>query len=216
MPVNVFLVEDHDIVRHGIKALLEGEPEIAIIGEAANGEQAISKLSSIQPDVILMDMNMPVMNGLESTRIIKRDYPSVKVLILSMHDHESYLIDMLDAGADGYILKNSSREELVFAIKKIANDGMYMAPEFTMSMLAKYKMETGRNRRPENLDIQLTEREKNVLDLIAEGLTNVEIANKLFTSVRTIETRRKKLLEKTGTKNTATLIRFAVLNGLIK
>lgn len=216
MPVSVFLVEDHEIVRHGIKLLLESEHDIVIAGEASNGAEAVSKLGQVQPDVLLMDMNMPVMNGLECTRIVKKEYPSVKVLILSMHDHESYLIDMLDAGADGYILKNSSREELVFAIKKIANDGIYMAPEFTLSMLAKYKMETAKGRKPENPDIQLTEREKDVLDLIAEGYTNVEIANKLFTSVRTIETRRKKLLEKTGTKNTATLIRFAVLNGLIK
>jgi DNA-binding NarL/FixJ family response regulator len=215
MPVRVVLVEDHEIVRHGLKVLLDGDPQVSVIGEASNGAEALKKLDSIKPDLLVMDMNMPVMNGLECTRLVKKQYPDIKVLILSMLDHESYLIDMLDAGADGYILKNSSREELIFAIKKIANGGMYIGPEFTLSMLAKYKREIGMNGKTPP-DIDLTERERDVLDLVAEGLTNVEIASKLFTSVRTIETRRKKLLEKTGTTNTATLIRFAVLNGLIK
>lgn len=214
MRVKVFIVEDHEIVRQGIRALLEGNDEVEIVGEAVNGADAIEKLRNISPDVILMDMNMPVMNGLESTRVIKKNFPSVKVLTLSMHDHESYLSDMLEAGASGYILKNSSREELLFAIKKIAGDGIYIGPEFALNMLSKYKIENG----PivQHVKIELTDKEREVLDLIADGLTNVQIANKLFTSVRTIETRRKKLLDKTGTNNTATLIRYSVRNGLIK
>jgi two-component system response regulator NreC len=216
MSLGIFLVEDHDIVRQGIKALLDGEENIVIVGEAGNGAEAIEKLKTIKPDVVLMDMNMPVMPGLECTRQIKKKYPEMKILILSMHDHESYLIDILDAGANGYILKNTSKDELVFAIKKIANDGIYMGPEFTLNMLAKYKNEAGFISKVLKPGINISEREMKVLELIAEGLTNTEMAGRLFTSVRTIETRRKKLLEKTGTKNTATLIRFSVLNGLIK
>jgi DNA-binding NarL/FixJ family response regulator len=215
MSVKVFLVEDHDIVRQGIKALLTG-PDVEVVGEACNGKEALQKLKGVTPNVLLMDYNMPLMNGLECTKRVKKEYPDIKVLILSMHDHESYLIDMLDAGANGYILKNSSRDELIFAIKKIANDGIYMGPEFTLNMLAKYKAAKGFMGGQKKIDIKITDREMDVLNLVARGLTNTEMANKLFTSVRTIETRRKKLLQKTGTNNTATLVRFAVLNGLIE
>lgn len=216
MAIKVLLVEDHDIVRQGIRALLEGEPEIEVTGEASDGESALGKLAATQPDVVVMDMNMPVMNGLECTRAIKKNSPNIKVLILSMHDHESYLIDTLDAGADGYILKNTTRDELIFAIKKIANDGLYISPEFTLNLMAKYKSMIGKEISEPNTNHNITEREMDVLKLIAQGHTNVEIANKLFTSVRTIETRRKNLLDKTKTTNTATLIRHAVLTGLIK
>ncbi len=211
MPVKVFLVEDHEIVRQGIKALLDGEPDIIVTGEASNGIEMLKRLDSGLPDVVLMDMNMPEMSGVECTTEVKKKYPGVKVLILSMHDHESYLVDMIYAGADGYILKNSSREELLFAIRKVANEGVYISSEFALNMLAKHKRDTRRTLPP----VVLSDREMDVLVLIAEGHTNTEIADKLFTSVRTIETRRKNLLDKTGTTNTATLIRYAVLNGLV-
>lgn len=213
MPVKVFLVEDHEIVRQGIRALLEGETDIIVTGEAPNGVEMLKKLESDQPDVLLMDMNMPEMGGVECTTQVKSKYPAVKVLILSMHDHESYLVDMIYAGADGYILKNSSREELLFAIRKVANDGVYISSEFTLNMLAKQNRRD--LRKQSSPPVVLSEREMDVLLLIAEGHTNTEIANKLFTSVRTIETRRKNLLDKTGTNNTATLIRYAVMNGLV-
>lgn len=212
MPVRVFLVEDHEIVRQGIKALLEGEPDIVVTGEASNGIETLKRLESSQPDVLLMDMNMPEMSGVECTTEVKKKYPGVKVLILSMHDHESYLVDMIYAGADGYILKNSSREELLFAIRKVANEGVYISSEFALNMLAKHKRDTRKQASP---PVVLSDREMDVLVLIAEGHTNTEIADKLFTSVRTIETRRKNLLDKTGTTNTATLIRYAVVNGLV-
>jgi DNA-binding NarL/FixJ family response regulator len=215
MTIKVLLVEDHDIVRQGISALIAGSEEVEVVGEASNGASALEKIKQCNPDVILMDMNMPVMNGLESTREIKKQFPGKKVLILSMHDHESYLIDLLDAGADGYILKNTTKDELLFAIRKVASHGMYMGPEFTINMLAKYKASTVYLAVP-NSDLKITDREMDVLNLVAEGKTNVEIARELFTSVRTIETRRKNLLEKTGTTNTATLIRYAFKNGLIK
>ncbi|MBA3665049.1 MAG: response regulator transcription factor [Bacteroidetes bacterium] len=215
MSVNIFLVEDHDIVRQGIRALLNDESGITVVGEACNGAEALTKLKHLTPNVVLMDMNMPVMGGLECTRKLKISHPDLKVLVLSMHDHESHLIDMLDAGAQGYIVKNTSKDELVFAIKKVAGNGVYMGPEFTLNMLAKYKAASGFIGNTPKISIPITEREKDVLNLIAEGLTNTEMAQKLFTSVRTIETRRKNLLTKTGTTNTATLIKFAVLNGLV-
>lgn len=209
------MVEDHDIVRQGIKALLSSEPSFNVVGEASNGIDALKQLQNVHPDLILMDMNMPGMNGADCTREVKRNHSEVKVLILSMHDNESYLIDMLKAGADGYVLKNTTRDELLFAIKKIANDGIYIAPEFTINMLERLRLDQN-TPQIQPLEIELSEREFDVLKLIAEGLTNAEMAGKLFTSVRTIETRRKKLLDKTGTTNTATLIRFAMNHGLIR
>ncbi len=214
MSIRVLLVEDHDIVRQGLKALLAPEPEIELIGETGDTPEIFSKINECRPDIVLMDLGTPVATGLEHARRIKQEYPQVKVLILCLPDYESYLVDLLSAGADGYVLKNSSRGELVFAIKKIINGGIYTGTEFTLGLLAKYKALSGNNH--QKRETSITEREMDVLNLIAQGRTNTEIARQLFTSVRTIETRRKNLLEKTGTSNTATLMRFALLNGLIQ
>ncbi|HET6227223.1 MAG TPA: response regulator transcription factor [Bacteroidia bacterium] len=216
MDINVFLVEDHEIVRTGVKALLNTQPQIKIVGEASNGQEALEKLKKINADVLLLDMNMPVMSGLESAKRIKREYPQIKILVLSMHDHENYLIDMLEAGADGYILKDSSIEDLIYAIQKIFRGGVYIGAEFTLNMLAKYRMRSAKEDSTVVYDFKISDREMDVLKLVVKGMTNNEIALKLFTSVRTIETRRKKLLEKTKTKNTAMLIHFATANGILK
>ena|SRR6218665_2024495 len=214
MAVRILLVEDHEIVRQGVRSLIENESGIEIVAEAGNGQQALEACRRIKVDVVLMDINMPVMSGLECTRLLKKEFPEIKILVLSMHDFENYLIDLLQAGANGYILKNSSRDELVFAIRQVAIGGMYIGPEFTISILDKIKKGV-------NLlgykgpVISLSEGEAQVLELIGEGLTNVQMANRLFISVRTIESRRKKLLEKTNTTNTATLIKFSIKHGLI-
>lgn len=208
--IKLFLVEDHEIVRQGLKALLEGK--CRIIGEASNGMEALKKLEEGLPDVLVMDMNMPVMNGAECTKLLKQKYPEIKILILSIHDDEDYLLHTLFAGADGYILKNSSTDELILAIKKIIKGGMFISTEIILNLLNKLKHEPFKKIA---IPLDITEREMAVLKLIGEGLTNTEIAEKLFTSVRTIETRRKNLLQKTKTTNTATLIRFAVKNGLL-
>jgi DNA-binding NarL/FixJ family response regulator len=212
MATKILLVEDHEIVRQGLRALLE-QSDISVIGEASNGAEAVERLHEMQPDLILMDMNMPVMNGLECTKLIRKKAFDVKILILSMHSNENYLTDMISAGADGYILKNSSREELLFAIQKVVANGKYIGSEFAVSVLTKQLQQNNNSDSYNTIKISMHERE--VLLLIADGLTNAEIAKKLITSIRTIETRRKRLLEKTGTNNTATLIRFAVKNGLI-
>jgi DNA-binding NarL/FixJ family response regulator len=212
--IKILIAEDHAIVREGIRALFENDREITVIGEASNGKKALDKIPQLNPDLVLLDFNMPVMNGLECTRLIREQFPNIKILILSMRDDETGLLQMLDAGADGYLLKDSSKTDLAFAIKKIMNQGMYISAEFTMRMIAKYK-EAIRFAKKEKNVVPLSPREMDVLHLIAQGFTNLEIANKLFTSRRTIETHRKKLLEKTHTSNTATLIKFAVQNDMI-
>ena len=213
MKIKVLLVEDHSIVREGLQVLFADEQDLRIIGEASNGAEAIDFVRANKPDLVLMDINMPVMNGIECTREIKRLYPDIKIVVLSMHDQESYLVDMLNSGAEGFVIKNTKKAELVFAIKKVMSGGTYIGPEFTLNMLARVnsgeKLVVNKNS-----NVKLSVGEKQVLDLILAGMTNAQMAEKLFTSVRTIETRRKKLLEKTGTSNTATLVKYALLNGL--
>jgi DNA-binding NarL/FixJ family response regulator len=213
MPVKIFLIEGREIVREGIRSMLDSANNLLLIGTAADDTEAYEKLATIRPDVILMDMNMPVKTVLEFTKGIKEKYPETRVLVLIMHEYESSLVKLLEGGVDGYVPKNTSKEELIAAIKKVNADGTYVQPDTISDILTKYKFSSGV---PDKPAMDLSERERQVLDLIAVGLTNVEMAKKLFTSVRTIETRRKKLLDKTGTINTATLIRYAVLNGLIK
>jgi len=216
MGIKVIIVEDHEIVRKGILALLEGEPDIHVVGEAGNGDEALALIRAKNPDFILMDLNMPVMDGIQATRHIRRDFPHMKILTLSMYNDESNLFEMLEAGVDGYVLKNCSRSELLFAIRKISDNGKYIGTEFIFSMLEKYKSNTANFTPVKRTDLKISDREMDVLNLVAEGKTNMEIAEVLFTSVRTIETRRKNLLDKTNTTNTATLIKFAVLHGLVR
>ncbi len=188
---------------------------IKIVGVASNGEETIRSVDATDPNVVLIDIHITQPDALECTRRIRKSHPWVKVLIVSEEERENYLVDILEAGGSGYILKNSIQSEIHPAIKKIADDGIYMGAEFTLSMFARYRAGSGIPKNAPAANIKITDREMQVLHLIADGYTNTEMAHQLSTSVRTIETRRKKLLDKTGTKNTATLIRFAILNGLI-
>jgi DNA-binding NarL/FixJ family response regulator len=213
MKIRIFLADDHELFRQGIRALLE-TTEIEIIGEAGNGQETLEKLDATKPDILLLDICMSGMSGVECAKIIHKDFPAIKVLVLSMYDTENDLSEMLDAGVKGYLLKSGSKEELVFAIKQIFNGGMYISTEFLIKKLGSLKSAT-ENTNTLIEDLKLSERELEVLKLIVKGYTNSEIARQLFASVRTIETRRKKLLNKTKASNTAMLIHFATVNGLI-
>jgi DNA-binding NarL/FixJ family response regulator len=217
--IRVLLAEDHNIVRNGILSLLEKELGIEVVAEASDGHEATRKIEQNKfIDVVLADMNMPGMNGIELVSTLKLSHPQVKVLILSMLDHENYVIQAMSAGAYGYLLKKVSREELVFAIRQVAGGGKYICMDLTARIVS--KLTNAGQEQPElqarQVHVNLSKREVEVLGLIAEGLTNSEIANKLFTSRRTVEGHRKKLIDKTGARNTAALIRFAVTNGLLK
>jgi DNA-binding NarL/FixJ family response regulator len=213
MKTKIFLADDHELFRQGINALLE-DTDIEIVGEANNGKETLDKLSTVQPDILLLDISMAVMDGVECATFLKNKFPELKILVLSMYDTENHLTEMLDAGVKGYILKSGSKDELVFAIKQIFNGGMYISTEFLIKKLGNVKSASETT----NIlieDLKLSERELEVLKLIVQGYTNSEIAEKLFASVRTIETRRKKLLHKTKASNTAMLIHFATVNGLV-
>lgn len=187
------------------------------MAEATNGRHAMDLLESdIKVDIILADLNMPELNGIELTAAVKNKYPKIKVIILSMLDHEKYILEAFKAGVSGYILKNVTADELVFAIKHVCNNNeRYICSELALRMLDKLL------HRPEIViatelpESDLSKREAEVLTLIAEGFTNQEIADKLFTSKRTVEGHRQNLIDKTSTRNTAALIRYAIVNGLI-
>ena len=211
--IKILLVEDHDILRDGLKSILEEESDFFGVLEAKNGSEAIEVLLKERVDVVIMDINMPVMNGLETTKYICQNFKDVSVIALSMLNHDTYLYKMLEAGAKGYLLKSTNKEELLYAIKKVETGGTYICSEMTLSILDKPIREgfdIGNNA------VHLSKTEREVLKEIADGLTNEEIATKLFKSRRTIETHRANLVLKTHSKNTAALIKFAILNGYIK
>lgn len=216
--IKVVLADDHKIIRDGVKALLSNEPGIVVVGEAANGRELLDLLAWQAADVAVVDINMPGMDGLEATAQIKEKYAQIKVLILSMLDHENYINKMFDAGALGYLMKNTGKDEFVHAIRMVANGQKYLCTDIALNLLSKVSNHSHKSpviTHIKNTGNELSKREIEVLRLIADGLTNAEIADKLFTSKRTIESHRQNLLEKTQSNNTATLIRYAVSSGLV-
>lgn len=211
--IKLLIAEDHTIVRKGIRSLLEQVEGIEVVGEASCGQDVLDLIEQgLSPDVVLTDLNMPGMNGLDLVEELK-NYPSIKVLILSMIDHESYAIKSFNAGARGYLLKNVTHDELIFAIRQVAKNSIYFCSEITAKILGALPAANGNP--ASKMVTELSKREIEVLSLIAEGFTNLEIAEKLFMSRRTVEGHRQNLLEKTSTKNTATLIRYAIRHELI-
>ncbi len=213
----VLLIEDHNVVRDGIKFLLEKEKDLHVVAEATNGKQTLELLEKgLNIDIILADINMPEMNGMEMTAQVKKKFPHIKVIILSMLDHDKYIIEAFKAGASAYILKNVTAAELVFAIKHICTTNeQYICREIALRLLNKLINKQDVTIIDELEEIDISKREIEVLTLIAEGFTNMEIADKLYTSKRTVEGHRQNLIDKTGSRNTAALIRYAILSGLI-
>lgn len=213
--MNVILAEDDNLVRDGIRLLLETHEGFNVIGEAQNGLEAIELLKNgHKPDVILADINMPDMDGIELIKAVKDHDPKIQVVMLSMLDNEKYMIQSFSEGASGYLLKTVSPEELIFSLRQVTSGERYISSDLSFGLL-----ERSSKRPPalpaEPLNLHLNSRELEILKLIGEGLTNSEMGEKLFISRRTVEGHRQNLMEKTGCKNTATLIKYAVLNRLI-
>lgn len=204
MKTSLFIVDDHYMVVEGIRSLLQNDKDIEWMGHAMNATSCLAFLEHQQPDVILMDINLPDKSGIDLCREIKKLYPVVAVLGLSTYNQQPVIRNMMDNGASGYVLKNATREELLSAITTVRMGKTYLSFEAVLSL-----RETG-NHVP-----VITRREKEVLQLIAEGLTNAEIAERLFISIPTVNTHRKSLLEKFDAKNTATLIGKGIKNGII-
>ena len=212
--MNIIIADDHKIIRDGIKSLLQQEQDFNVIAEAANGQELVELLTTQPADVIVMDINMPVMNGYEATAYVKEHYPETRVLALSMLDHECYVRQILAKGALGCVIKNCSHEELIFAIKSVGAGNKFICSELAYKLLESPANALAKEE-PVTTQETLSKCELNVLRLIAEGYTNAEIAEQLFNSKRTIESHRQNLLAKTNSKNTAALIKYALVHHLI-
>ena len=215
--LKILLAEDHNIVRSGIRSLLEDDECIAIVAEAVNGSQALDYIKNNEPiDIVLTDIDMPVMDGISLIREVKKLNPHIKIVILSMHDNEKYVAQAFEAGASGYLLKNVAADELIFALKYINRGGKYVCAELSMSMLAGVLKKVTGSISTAKSAVEFSSREIQVLELIAEGLTNQEMSDRLFISKRTVEGHRQSLTDKTGCRNTAALIRYAMMNDIVQ
>lgn len=210
--IRVLVVDDHAILRDGIRSLLESQEDVIVVGEADNGTDAIELVRQVQPDVVLMDISMPGMNGLETTHIIKEQFPNVKVLILTQHDSREYITPALQAGAAGYVLKRSGRRELLNALRQVYEQGVYLASNVTRKVLQEYSAE-GYHPKPE--EHHLTERERQVMQMIVDGKSNKEIASKLGISPKTVSVHRTNVMTKLNVQTNVDLVRYASMNHLL-
>jgi DNA-binding NarL/FixJ family response regulator len=214
-PIRVLVVDDHALVREGIKSLLQGIAEIKVIGEAEDGLDAIEKARSLRPDIVLMDIGMPRMTGVEAARRIREEMPAVQVVALTIHESEEYLFQMLRAGASGYVLKKAHPSEMLAAIEAAMRQETYLTPSMAKGLVTDYLRRMGEGG-DETTYRELTDREREVLKLIAEGYTNPEIAGLLNISVKTVQAHRGHIMEKLDLHRPAALVRYAIRKGLVE
>ena len=210
---DILLAEDHHIVRQGLRALLESDPHFRLVGEAGDGIEAVRLTERLKPDVLITDVMMPGLNGLEVTRQVTKSVPKTRVIILSMYANDAYVLEALKNGASGYVLKDSQASDLIQAVREVAAGRRYLSPPLSERALDLYakKIEDV----PEDPYEMLTTREREVLQMVAEGRTSTEIADRLFISPRTAEGHRANVMRKLGLQNQADLIRFALKRGIL-
>jgi two-component system response regulator NreC len=212
--VRILLADDHAVVREGIRMILEAQPDFEVVGEAADGEEAVQMARRLNPDVVVMDISMPKLSGVEATQAIKEALPGVQVLILTMHEEQSYLFQLLRLGAAGYVLKRAAASDLVEAVRATARGETFLYPAVAQSIVQDYleRLRTGEGSERYG---GLTYREREILVLIAEGLTNAQIAERLVISVKTVQTHRAHIMKKLDLHDRSLLVRYAVRKGLI-
>jgi DNA-binding NarL/FixJ family response regulator len=213
LPISVLIADDHAIVRDGLRVLIQAREELRVVGEAENGVDAVRRVREMHPNVVIMDIAMPDLNGVEATRQIQRVSPATKVIILSMYGSREHISRALSAGASGYLLKRSAGPELIEAIRVVSGGGRYLSRETSETVLADY-MELSRNAPEKGRLASLSEREREILQLLAEGKANKEIAARLHVSPKTVHTYRSRMMVKLGLHDTPGLIRFAIQHGL--
>lgn len=212
--LKILLADDHIVMRTGLRALLERQPNLEVVGESENGREAIELVSSLRPDVVVMDVGMPVLNGIEATKTIVTQHPTVAVVILSMYVDESYIMRALKAGARGYLLKDSAPADLISAIQAVSQNKSFFSPNVSRILAEDYVRVLKQKGAVDSYDL-LTSREREILQLIAEGKANKEVATALNISPYTVETHRSHILEKLNLHNPAELILYAVRKGII-
>lgn len=203
----VFITDDHQLFRDGLKYILSETDRYEVIGEASNGQELLDKIDSANPDIILLDINMPIMDGITCAKEVLKKRPKQAILVLSMYDSEEYYNAFIDLGVNGFLLKDSSNHELLAAMGKILKGDSYFSQELLMKII---------KNKDETQDLHLTPREKEVLRLICKGFSNFEISEKLFISQRTVERHRANLLEKTNSSNSIKLVLFAIKNNIVQ
>lgn len=212
MKITVLLADDHQIMRQGLRSLLEKEPDLEIVGEAENGREAVRMAEELEPEVVIMDIGMPDLNGVEATRQIKGQQPKVRVIALSMHADRRYVTGMLGAGASGYVLKSGAFEEVVAAVRDVLANRLYTSPKITDVVMEDYLRKLTQ---PEPArQSPITPREREVLQLLAEGNSTKEIAAQLFVSANTVDTHRRRIMEKLDLHSVAELTKYALREGL--
>ena len=212
-PYRIMIVEDHTLLREGLSTMIASDPQIEVVGGADNGLDAVRKAVALKPDLILMDINMPVMNGTEALIDIKKRDPSIKVMMLTAHKAEEYIRDCLQSGADGYVLKHSTRDELMSAIHIVLNGRTYLSQEVSEQIVSGYKGTA--NPHAQSTWQSLSTREREVLKLVAEGNTNKVISSLICVSIKTVEKHRSNLMKKLNLHNSAALTAFAIEKGLL-
>ncbi|MES2731880.1 MAG: response regulator transcription factor [Bacteroidota bacterium] len=214
--IRVIIVDDHQILREGIRYLLKDTSNITLVGQAANGTELIQLLTHVSADIVLLDINMPGMDGFETMEYLSIHHPKLRTIVLSMISTEHSIVRLMNSGASGYVLKTVGSAELVEAIQQVAGGQVYFCNDINLKLLKMSQTKEVQNEyRTVDIPTALSKREAEVLQLISEGYNNDEIAKQLFVSKRTIDTHRKNLMGKTRANNTAALIKFAVVNGLI-
>lgn len=213
--IKILIVDDHAIVREGVRMILAKESDLDVVGEAGDGQEALEVADRVRPHVVVMDISMPGIGGIEATQALRAKYPQIQVLALTMHEDETYVFQLLRAGAAGYVLKRAAAQDLVQAVRAAAKGEAFLYPSVARKVVEDYlrRVESGEER--ERYD-GLTTREKEILTLIAQGSSNQQIAEKLFISIKTVQTHRAHILEKLGLHDRTELVRYAIRKGLIE
>ncbi|HEV8352758.1 MAG TPA: response regulator transcription factor [bacterium] len=211
----ILIADDHSIVREGVRMILSSERDFEVVGEASSGEQAVELMAALKPDVVVMDISMPGIGGIEATEKIKQRHPDVNVLALTMHEDESYVFRLLRAGASGYVLKRAAATDLVTAVRAASRGEAFLYPSVAKNVIADYLRRVEAGEEKERYD-GLTGREREILTLIAQGSSNQEIATQLYISIKTVQTHRAHILEKLGLHDRTELVRYAIRKGLIE
>jgi two-component system response regulator NreC len=214
-PIRILLAEDHTIVRQGLARLLIDQPDIEVVGEATDGRSAIEKALELKPDVVIMDIAMPFMNGIEAAKRIRKQLPAIKILILSMYSQEHYVHELLEAGISGYLLKDSSGGDIIRAIQAAMKDETFLSPSISKMVVESYLSPRKGVSREERFKV-LSNREREVFQLIAEGHSTRKIADMLCVSISTIKSHRNKIMEKLGVESQLQLVHFAIQLGLVE
>ena len=213
--IRIVLADDHALIRSGIATLLHGSVDIEVVGEASDGEEAIERVKDLHPDVLVIDLSMPKLSGLDAIKIITKRFPATRVIVLTMHENEEYVYQILRSGAGGYVLKSAGKEELSSAIRAVAGGEKFFSPRVSQIMAEGFVRRAEGDTQQPGVEVPLTKREREIIVLVSQGLTNQQIANRLYISPRTVDTHRTNIMQKLDIHDLANLVRYAIDHGLL-